>query len=349
MVVFLLVVGVSSPLQSVGAATVVMDASADLLVGTARDEIEAAIAIAKTSLGVTDYVWGGAHIDDYTQLNFPYIDTDCSGFVRAAYVRGAGIEFGQGTTTTFKNGTFAKYNKPLAEAQRGDLIMSYGDSHISIYLGNGLQIESTGFGGGDLSIGDRLTNGGILIQPIASPSNIGSVLDMNLFLEHEEGKGYKRVAPQDIMYTGRVDVPTLEKRLGQYIDSETLPASLNLKNELPRERELRLYREQKEQAYVLEIVQRNKGTYVEPVVEEQEVPAPVQQEQAVDGTSLLSNINERIRDLSEGRPVEEVDSNLVNEIVDEALESMKPVEPKPVNPNSIKDDGVKEDEQWVIG
>lgn len=339
---------VLAPVQSANAALVIMDGSADLLVGTARDEIEAAIAIAKTSLGLTDYVWGGAHIDDYTQLNFPYIDTDCSGFVRAAYVRGGGVEFGQGTTTTFKNGQFAKYNKPLSEAQRGDLIMSYGDSHISLYLGNGLQIESTGFGGGGgLGIGDRLTNGGILIQPIASSGNIGSILDMNMFLEHEEGKLYKRVAPQEIMYTGQVVVPTLEARLNKYIESGTIPAPLSLTNELPKERELRLYREQQEQTYVREMINQNNGVVT--TIEEPIEPAPVEQKQMIDGAELASNINEQIRDLSEGRPVEDVDSALLDEIINEALSSMVEKEPVPVNPNQTDTTGSDSDEQWVIG
>lgn len=343
-------IGLISPITQVQAATTIMDGSADLLVGTARDEIEAAIAIAKTSLGVTDYVWGGAHVDDYTKLNFPYIDTDCSGFIRAAYVRGAGIEFGQGTTYTFKDEVFKKYNKPLEEAQRGDLIMSYDDSHISIYLGNGLQIESTGFGGGDLAMGDRLKNGGILIQPIASKHNIGSVLDMNLFLENEEGKGYKRVAPQDIMYTGQVKVPTLATRLTDFIESETLPESLALNNELPKEREIRVYREKIEREYVLEMIKRNNKDFDEGTLKtvETDTESLKEQELAVDGSVVVANIGERIRDIEAGRPVAEVDSKLVNKIVDEALESVKTNQPIPVNPNTKKVEQQEGDENWVI-
>ena len=350
MVVAVAGMGLFSQIPQAQAATVIMDGSADLLVGTARDEIEAAIAIAKTSLGVTDYVWGGAHVDDYSKLNFPYIDTDCSGFIRAAYVRGAGVEFGQGTTYTFKNDVFAEYNKPLAEAQRGDLIMSYDDTHISIYLGNGLQIESTGFGGGDLDMGERLKNGGILIQPIASPENIGSILDMNLFLEKEEGKGYKRVAPQDIMYTGQVKVPTLATRLAEYVESESLPASLALKNELPKEREIRMYREKIEQEYVLEMIKRNNKDFDEGTLKtvETDTESLKEQELAVDGSTVVANIGERIRDIEAGRPVAEVDSKLVNKIVDEALETIKEDVPQPLNPNTYKLHEQEGDENWVI-
>lgn len=91
---------------------------------TGNDVVEQA----KKYIGVP-YVWGGTD---------PAKGMDCSGFVQRVY-KDLGIELPRVTWDQMTKGTPVA---SLAEAKPGDLLVSYGGSHIAIYLGSGKAIDA---------------------------------------------------------------------------------------------------------------------------------------------------------------------------------------------------------------
>lgn len=105
--------------------------------GTASNEIENMIAVGKTLIGKTPYVYGGGHHDWETQKgkDIP-TGLDCSSYVAWAMYRGMGIDLGMAPVS----GSFGQYLDEVATgtlvgAKRGDIIAHSG--HIEIYLGEG--------------------------------------------------------------------------------------------------------------------------------------------------------------------------------------------------------------------
>ncbi|WP_306672871.1 C40 family peptidase [Paenarthrobacter sp. UW852] len=89
---------------------------------------DAVVAAAKKYIGVP-YVWGGTN---------PAVGMDCSGFVQRVF-KDLGVELPRVVSDQMKKGTPVA---SLAEAKPGDLLVSYGGEHISIYLGNGKAIDA---------------------------------------------------------------------------------------------------------------------------------------------------------------------------------------------------------------
>ncbi|WP_346926983.1 C40 family peptidase [uncultured Arthrobacter sp.] len=86
------------------------------------------VAMAKKYIGVP-YVWGGTN---------PATGMDCSGFTQRVF-KDLGIEIPRVVSDQMRQGTPVA---SLAEAKPGDLLVSFGGNHISIYLGNGKAIDS---------------------------------------------------------------------------------------------------------------------------------------------------------------------------------------------------------------
>jgi cell wall-associated NlpC family hydrolase len=86
------------------------------------------VATAKKYIGVP-YVWGGTN---------PATGMDCSGFVQRVF-KDLGIDVPRVVSDQMKVGTPVA---SLAEAKPGDLLVSFGGEHISIYLGNGKAIDA---------------------------------------------------------------------------------------------------------------------------------------------------------------------------------------------------------------
>ncbi|WP_354233836.1 C40 family peptidase [Arthrobacter sp. UYEF3] len=86
------------------------------------------VAMAKKYIGVP-YVWGGTN---------PATGMDCSGFTQRVF-KDLGIELPRVVSDQMKQGTPVA---SLAEAKPGDLLVSFGGNHISIYLGNGKAIDA---------------------------------------------------------------------------------------------------------------------------------------------------------------------------------------------------------------
>jgi cell wall-associated NlpC family hydrolase len=86
------------------------------------------VATAKKYIGVP-YVWGGTN---------PATGMDCSGFVQRVF-KDLGLEVPRVVSDQMKVGTPVA---SLAEAKPGDLLVSFGGEHISIYLGNGKAIDA---------------------------------------------------------------------------------------------------------------------------------------------------------------------------------------------------------------
>lgn len=107
----------------------------DPQVGTASAEIENMIAVGKTLIGKTPYVWGGGHHNWNTQKDKTVPDgLDCSSFVAWSLYNGMGIDIGLAPTSgDFKNYFETVATGTLDGAQRGDIIAGVG--HIEIYLG----------------------------------------------------------------------------------------------------------------------------------------------------------------------------------------------------------------------
>ncbi|SFU12755.1 C40 family peptidase [Arthrobacter sp. ov118] len=86
------------------------------------------VAVAKKYIGVP-YVWGGTN---------PATGMDCSGFTQRVF-KDLGIELPRVVSDQMRQGTPVA---SLAEAKPGDLLVSFGGNHISIYLGNGKAIDA---------------------------------------------------------------------------------------------------------------------------------------------------------------------------------------------------------------
>lgn len=86
------------------------------------------VATAKKYIGVP-YVWGGTN---------PATGMDCSGFVQRVF-KDLGVDVPRVVSDQMKVGTPVA---SLAEAKPGDLLVSFGGEHISIYLGNGKAIDA---------------------------------------------------------------------------------------------------------------------------------------------------------------------------------------------------------------
>ncbi len=86
------------------------------------------VAVAKKYIGVP-YVWGGTN---------PATGMDCSGFTQRVF-KDLGIEIPRVVSDQMRQGTPVA---SLAEAKPGDLLVSFGGDHISIYLGNGKAIDA---------------------------------------------------------------------------------------------------------------------------------------------------------------------------------------------------------------
>lgn len=86
------------------------------------------VATAKKYIGVP-YVWGGTN---------PATGMDCSGFVQRVF-KDLGVEVPRVVSDQMQVGTPVA---SLAEAKPGDLLVSFGGNHISIYLGNGKAIDA---------------------------------------------------------------------------------------------------------------------------------------------------------------------------------------------------------------
>ena len=73
------------------------------------------------------YVWGAVGPDVF----------DCSGLTSYVYRHAAGIEITRTTYTQINVGTPVSYN----EMQPGDLVFTYNNEHVGIYVGNGMYIR----------------------------------------------------------------------------------------------------------------------------------------------------------------------------------------------------------------
>lgn len=89
---------------------------------------DAVVAAAKKYIGVP-YIWGGTN---------PAVGMDCSGFVQRVF-KDLGVELPRVVSDQMQKGTPVA---SLADAKPGDLLVSYGGEHISIYLGNGKAIDA---------------------------------------------------------------------------------------------------------------------------------------------------------------------------------------------------------------
>ncbi|WP_326494025.1 C40 family peptidase [Arthrobacter sp. MMS18-M83] len=89
---------------------------------------DAVVAAAKKYVGVP-YVWGGTN---------PAVGMDCSGFVQRVF-KDLGVDLPRVVSDQMQKGTPVV---SLAQAKPGDLLVSFGGEHISIYLGNGKAIDA---------------------------------------------------------------------------------------------------------------------------------------------------------------------------------------------------------------
>ena len=98
--------------------------------GTATGGVtgDAVVADAKKYVGVP-YVWGGTN---------PAVGMDCSGFVQRVF-KDLGVDLPRVVSDQMRQGTPVA---SLAQAKPGDLLVSFGGEHISIYLGNGKAIDA---------------------------------------------------------------------------------------------------------------------------------------------------------------------------------------------------------------
>ncbi|MBB6404485.1 C40 family peptidase [Arthrobacter sp. AZCC_0090] len=89
---------------------------------------DAVVADAKKYVGVP-YVWGATN---------PAVGMDCSGFVQRVF-KDLGVDLPRVVSDQMRQGTPVA---TLAQAKPGDLLVSFGGEHISIYLGNGKAIDA---------------------------------------------------------------------------------------------------------------------------------------------------------------------------------------------------------------
>lgn len=85
------------------------------------------VAKAKSYLGIP-YVWGGTN---------PSVGLDCSGLTSLVYA-----SFGYNIGRTTYNQDVTGRHVPLSSLKPGDLILEYGKGHVTMYIGNGQQIEA---------------------------------------------------------------------------------------------------------------------------------------------------------------------------------------------------------------
>lgn len=107
----------------------------DPQVGTTNDDIENMIAVGKTLIGKTPYVYGGGHHDweEQSKLDTP-TGLDNSSYVAWVLYRGLGIDIGYAPISGNYENYFNTVNVGTLEGvQRGDLIVD--DRHVEIYLG----------------------------------------------------------------------------------------------------------------------------------------------------------------------------------------------------------------------
>ncbi|MBN9643469.1 NlpC/P60 family protein [Corynebacterium mendelii] len=117
--------------------------------GTSNEKVEAAIARAKSQLGMP-YAWGGGNAagptrgirdggvaDSYGDFN--KIGFDCSGLVLYAFA-GVGVALPHYTGYQYQKGT----KIPISQIRRGDVLFwgPNAEYHTAIYLGNGQMIEA---------------------------------------------------------------------------------------------------------------------------------------------------------------------------------------------------------------
>ncbi len=117
--------GATAPVGSLGTVATLAGAPSVGSSGVSGEQIAAA---AKKYVGVP-YVWGGTD---------PRKGMDCSGFVQRVF-GDVGIDLPRVVSTQMKHGTPVA---SMAQAKVGDLLISHGGKHISIYLGDGKAIDA---------------------------------------------------------------------------------------------------------------------------------------------------------------------------------------------------------------
>jgi cell wall-associated NlpC family hydrolase len=122
--------GGSAALSGIAGLTGTAGALSGAGTGTATGAVtgDAVVAAAKKYVGVP-YVWGGTN---------PAVGMDCSGFVQRVF-KDLGVELPRVVSDQMRQGTPVA---SLAQAKPGDLLVSFGGEHISIYLGNGKAIDA---------------------------------------------------------------------------------------------------------------------------------------------------------------------------------------------------------------
>lgn len=124
------VAGANSPTSSATVLAGISGAAAAAAVPAAPGTVngDAVVAAAKKYIGVP-YVWGGTD---------PATGMDCSGFTQRVF-KDLNIDLPRVVSDQMNQGTPVA---SLAEAKAGDLLVSFGGEHISIYLGNGKAIDA---------------------------------------------------------------------------------------------------------------------------------------------------------------------------------------------------------------
>lgn len=122
--------GGTMALGGVAGAGALSGVGTGIATGTATAGVtgDAVVAAAKKYVGVP-YVWGGTN---------PAVGMDCSGFVQRVF-KDLGVDLPRVVSDQMQKGTPVA---SLAQAKPGDLLVSFGGEHISIYLGNGKAIDA---------------------------------------------------------------------------------------------------------------------------------------------------------------------------------------------------------------